>query len=396
MLNRRQFLAATAATASVSFMPGAALAATPTDPRFMFIFLRGGMDGLGAVPVPGDADYQSYRPDISVSPDDALTLDSTFALHPNLANVHDMFQTEEAIIFQGVAGANRDRSHFEAMRQLEQGGETLDSLNTGWLGRATSLLFPDSDSAGLALSQSLPVSFVGSTNVLTWAPSYLPEAPKRFLSYLDVLYRNSGPLDTALKQGRDADDIASTPVIVSGDSGMGGQAYPSGSPQSLAQSAGQFLALDDGPRIGMMDLGGGWDTHAGQDTDLGGMLTMLDETLGAFKDSIGSAWQYTSMFVISEFGRTVEENGTNGTDHGTGGAAFLLGGAVSGGRVIAENWAGLERDALFEERDLPPNTDARSILKGVMTDHMGLSATDMENDVFPLSEHASKMDGLIR
>lgn len=395
MLNRRHFLAISAATASLAIAPTSAFAASATDPRFMFIFLRGGMDGLAAVPTPNDTLYHSLRPSIGVSADEALALDDTFALHPALGGLHEMFSNGEATIFHNISSPNRERSHFEAMRHLEQGGDTLDSINTGWLARTLSAHYGDEENAGIALSQALQTSFLGADNVLTWAPSRIPEAPDRFLDQLDGLYAASPSLQNALADGRAANEIAAMQTsdeLGEDESNNSMVAVQSGSPQDLARSAGQFLALDDGPRIAMMDIGG-WDTHDNQVNDLNQQLPMLDQSLQMLKSSLGSAWQYTSVLVMTEFGRTVAENGTSGTDHGTAGAAFLLGGAVAGGQVIAD-WRGLTNDELWDGRDLPPTTDARSVMKAILVDHLGMTLDLAETEVFPNSDDAVKTQGL--
>lgn len=395
MLNRRHFLALSAATASLAIAPAAAFAASADDPRFMFIFLRGGMDGLSAVPTPNDPIYQSLRPSIAVSASDALPLDDTFALHPALTGLHEMFSNSEATIFHGISSPNRERSHFEAMRHLEQGGDTLDSISTGWLARTLSAHYGQEETAGIALSQALQTSFLGAENVLTWAPSRIPAAPDRFLDQLDGLYASSLVLQKALDDGRTANEIAATQTngeLDNEETDNSMVAVQSGSPQDLARSAGQFLALDDGPRIAMMDIGG-WDTHDNQVNDLNQQLPMLDQSLQQLKSSLGNAWQYTAVLVMTEFGRTVAENGTGGTDHGTAGAAFLLGGAVAGGQVQAD-WRGLSEDNLLEGRDLVPTTDARSVMKAILVDHLGMTIQLAESEIFPDSTDAAKTQGL--
>lgn len=395
MLNRRHFLALSAATASLAIAPASAFAANASDPRFMFIFLRGGMDGLSAVPTPNDTLYHTLRPSIGVSAAEALPLDDTFAFHPALSGLHEMFSNGEATVFHNISSPNRERSHFEAMRHLEQGGDTLDSINTGWLARTLSAHYGEDDNAGIALSQALQTSFLGAENVLNWAPSRIPAAPDRFLDQLGALYASAPALQSALADGRTANEIAameSNAELADNETDTSMVAVQSGSPQDLARSAGQFLALDDGPRIAMMDIGG-WDTHDDQNNDLNQQLPTLDQSLQLLKNSLGNAWQYTTVLVMTEFGRTVAENGTGGTDHGTAGAAFLLGGAVAGGQVRAD-WRGLAAEDLLDGRDLPPTTDARSVMKAILVDHLGMTLDLAESEVFPDSSDAVKMQGL--
>lgn len=210
-LNRRNFIGLTAATASLTFLGIPALqAASPSDPRFVFIFLRGGLDGLGAVPTPADADYKALRPTLAMTENETLALDDTFALHPALTDVERMYSSGQATIFHGIASPNRDRSHFDAIRQLEQGSAMLDSINDGWLGRASNILYPDEDAASIALSNSVPLSLLGGDNVVNWAPSKLPPAPGPFLDALETLYSGDTQLKHTLQAGRAADDIAAS------------------------------------------------------------------------------------------------------------------------------------------------------------------------------------------
>ena len=172
---------------------------------------------------------------------------------------------------------------------------------------------------------------------------------------------------------------------------MPGQA--SGAFPALAAAAGHLLAASAGPRVVALEIGG-WDTHAGQRQRLAAPLLQLDTGLLAPRDALGGAWRETAMLVMTKFGRTARVNGTGGTDHGTGTVAFLLGGAVLGGR-IGGSWPGLSGTQLLEGRDLAPTTDLRAIAKGVLATHLGLG-TERLGELFPGSEHVSTMAGLIR
>jgi uncharacterized protein (DUF1501 family) len=157
-----------------------------------------------------------------------------------------------------------------------------------------------------------------------------------------------------------------------------------------------MLARPDGPRIAALALDG-WDTHANEGPGsgrLGHLLGGLDQAFGVLRTELGSAWSDTVVVVATEFGRTVRENGTIGTDHGTGAAALMLGGAIKGGRVISD-WPGLQDAALFEGRDLKPTIDLRGVLKGVLTDHLGLPASLLEAKVFPGSGGIKPVEGLL-
>jgi uncharacterized protein (DUF1501 family) len=154
-----------------------------------------------------------------------------------------------------------------------------------------------------------------------------------------------------------------------------------------------MLRASAGPRIAAMELGG-WDTHIRQVPRLADVLRQLDAGLAALRVGLGDAWRQTAVLAITEFGRTARMNGTEGTDHGTASVAFLLGGAVAGGRVLAD-WPGLGSGRLLEDRDLAPTRDIRSVAKGVLRHHLGLGDAALAG-VFPDSAAAEPIGGLIR
>jgi uncharacterized protein (DUF1501 family) len=167
--------------------------------------------------------------------------------------------------------------------------------------------------------------------------------------------------------------------------------------RALAAAAGRFLARADGPRVAFLELAG-WDTHAAQGLAQGALnrnLRELDTAIEALQRSLGAHWSSTAVAIVTEFGRTVAMNGTGGTDHGTGGVAFLLGGAVAGGRVTSD-WPGLARKSLMDGRDLRPTTDLRALFKGVLIDHLNVTPRHVESEVFPDSAEVRAMEGLVR
>jgi uncharacterized protein (DUF1501 family) len=164
-----------------------------------------------------------------------------------------------------------------------------------------------------------------------------------------------------------------------------------------ARAAAGFLKREDGPRVAMFDTSG-WDTHANEGGATGQLalrLRGLDAALAALQESLGPVWRKTVVLVATEFGRTAAINGTRGTDHGTGAAAFVLGGAVAGGRVITD-WPGLSRASLLDSRDLKPTRDLRTVMKGVLRDHLGVANAALDTKVFPGSAGVRPLDGLIR
>ena len=167
--------------------------------------------------------------------------------------------------------------------------------------------------------------------------------------------------------------------------------------KQAAAAAGKLMAPGNGPKVAVMDIGG-WDTHANQGGARGrlaGALQVLAEGLRDMAEALGPAWRQTAVLVVTEFGRTAAVNGTGGTDHGTAGAAFLLGGAVAGGRVLAD-WPGLASGKLYEGRDLAPTTDLRAVAKTVLTQHLAIPAQTVDARVFPGSAAARPIAKLLR
>jgi uncharacterized protein (DUF1501 family) len=363
------------------------LAATPRadDRRFVLVILRGGMDGLAAVPPVGDADFAAARGPLATFAGAALPLDTTFALHPALPNLHAMYGSRELAVVHATGLPYRERSHFDAQQVLESGGVRPYEITTGWLGRALG----EGHARGIALSTAVPLVLRSGAAVDTWAPSLLPDPSSDLVARLERLYVDDPMLATALQRakalhlegGMVADNPAMAPTAPNG--------APRGGFAVLAQRAAEFLGPARGPDVAVLELGG-WDTHANQANPNGPLvfaLRQLDAGLAALRAGLvaADAWKRTVVVVATEFGREVAVNGTLGTDHGTGGAAFVLGGPVQGGRVLAD-WPGLARKDRYEGRDLRTTTDLRAVLKGALADHLRIARSTLDRDVFPGSE----------
>ena len=384
MSTRRRFLAATAGLAALPaklVMAQSGRPSSPDDPRFVFVLLRGGMDGLSAVPAVGDPDFAAARAGLAEFGAAPLLLPGTaFALHPHLASMHALYGRGELAVLHAVGLPYRERSHFDAQQVLESGGTHPYELSTGWLGRTLTALGPSPHRSGLALTTAVPLVLRGSEQVDTWAPSALPEPTPDLVTRIEMLYADDKPLREALMRAR---SLRLQPGMTSGiGNPQGRQAVV-----ALARKAGDMLASARGPRVAVLELGG-WDTHANQanpEGALAGNLRTLDAGLAALRDALGLAWDRSVVLVATEFGREVAINGTQGTDHGTGGAAFVAGGAVRGGRVLAD-WPGLARAQRHEGRDLRVTTDLRAIIKGVLSDHLRLPMSTIERTVLPGSD----------
>lgn len=353
------------------------------DARVVMVLLRGGMDGLFAVPPVGDPDFRNARGPLAEYPQAPLPLNSFFGLHPALSALHAMYGQGEAAVLQAVGLAYSGRSHFDAQQLLESGGSRPYELDTGWLGRALGL----QQGRGLAMNTVVPLALRGANNPDTWAPSSMPEPSAELVERLTRLYSADPAMAAALERARalhlDADMAA---AMGKGTTATGRAAAGRGAFESLARKAAEFMVAPNGPQAAVLELGG-WDSHAGMTNPNGPLvnnLRQLDAGLAALREGLqpGGVWGRTVVVVASEFGREVAVNGTLGSDHGTGGAAFVLGGAVKGGRVIAD-WPGLAVKQRFEGRDLRTTTDLRSVLAGVLTDHLGVSGAHIKSRVFP-------------
>lgn len=375
MIRRRTLVQAAlgaAATASLRI----AGAATPDGPRFVLVVLRGGMDGLSAVPVPGDPAFADARGALGRFETEPLPLAGPFALHPALSTLHRLYGAGEALVLHATGLAYRERSHFDAQQVLESGGARPYELDDGWLGRALSA----NSASGLALSTAVPLVLRGASAVDTWAPSVLPDPPSDLLARLDRLYAGDAQLGAALSRARGLRADAAM-----GDETMGGARGAALGPL-LAKRAAELLARPDGPAVAVLDIGG-WDTHANQAAPNGPLvrqLRQLDGSLAALHEGLATnqTWRRTVVLVATEFGRQVAINGTMGTDHGSAGAAFVLGGAVRGGRMLAD-WPGLAERDRFEGRDLRTTTDLRSVLRTVLHQHLRVSRAALDGRVLP-------------
>jgi uncharacterized protein (DUF1501 family) len=391
-LSRRTALLGLATSFSVGGS-SLALAAAATDKRLVVIILRGALDGMAAVVPYGDAGLVGLRGEI-VPPgpgqsNGLLDLGGFFGLHPALAGVHEMYMANEALMVHAVAGSYRVRSHFEAQDYLESGAD--HRMTSGWLNRVVAALpaissaRPEGDA--LAVGVSVPLLLRGPARVANWAPHGFSQPAPELYATIAALNQHDPVIGSAIAEGLRARGF--------GASVMAGEEEPKDKYAfaSMARSAGEMLAAPDGPRIAALEIGG-WDTHTAQATRLTAPLKQLDAGLVALKVSMGPVWAQTAVLVMTEFGRTARVNGTKGTDHGTGTVAFVVGGAIAGGRVKTA-WPGLAAGQLFENRDLAPTTDLRAVAKGMLATHLGLDAGSLGR-VFPGSDGVGAMAGLIR
>lgn len=401
--SRRELLFASGTLFAWAHLPKIARA-EGRDPRFLTIILRGALDGLATVAPVGDPDWLALRGDNALTLDGklpALKLDEFFALNPAMPNLHRMFEAKEAIIVHASATPYRERSHFDGQDLLESGLPKPGASDTGWLNRALAGLAPAGrvDPRGsklFAVGPVTPLVVRGPAPVLSWSPQRVMPASEDTVGRLLALYRDcdaklAGVLEDNSKR------VAGIEQPGNGQKpGVPGPGQVRAYFSEAAGTAAKFLSQPEGPRVGALALDG-WDTHFNEGIAQGRLsqlLGALDEALAAIKTNMGVAWRETVVALATEFGRTARINGTEGTDHGTATVAILVGGALKGGRVIAD-WPGLKPVNLYQDRDLKPTTDLRAVLKGVLRDHLRADEKALAQTVFPGSDAVKPLAGLV-
>jgi uncharacterized protein (DUF1501 family) len=409
--SRRALLLGGGALFAAAQLPRAARA-EERDPRFVAIVLRGALDGLATVAPVGDPDWQRLRAEDALGGSGnqaTLRLDGMFALHPAMANFHRLYRSGQALIVHAVATPYRDRSHFDGQDVLQTGATQPGALDTGWLNRVASSLVRErgidpNAKRSLAIGPVAPLIIRGPAPVLSWEAQRLPPVSDETTMRLLDLYRHT---DTAFARviedriginaiarsgGIDAGPTAGKPAMQQNDAARV-RAYFA----DAAGAAAKFLARADGPRIAALAFDG-WDTHVNEGPVTGrlaDLLGALDDAYGALATNMGDgAWRQTIVVAVTEFGRTARINGSGGTDHGTATVALLAGGALKGGRVVAD-WPGLKDADLYQDRDLKPTTDLRAVLKGLLGDHLSVPAHVLASDIFPDSAAIKPIPGLV-
>jgi uncharacterized protein (DUF1501 family) len=367
---RRAFLGLAAGAGLTLVAPRLALAQAATERRFVFVIQRGAADGLNTVVPYADPAYARLRGALAIDAATAIRLDGSFALHPALAETGKLYAAGQALFVHAVASPYRDRSHFDGQNVLETGGTAPYQVKDGWLNRLVGQL-PRGGKEAIALAPTIPTALRGPAEVTSYAPSALPQASDDLMLRVQQLYADDPQLHALWSAAMDT-------------RGMAGGAMddrPRQDPAGVGRMAAGFLAQARGPRIAMIETGG-WDTHSAQNARLSNRLRELDATLAALKLGLGAAWDQTVVLVATEFGRTAAANGTGGTDHGTASATMLLGGAVQGGRVLAD-WPGLAPAALFEGRDLRPTLGLDTLVAAVAAECFGLDREKVARGLFP-------------
>jgi len=370
-------------------------AAAPGDKRLVVVLLRGGMDGLALVPPYGDKNYETVRGELALIPANRtggiLDLNGFFGLHPAAEALMPFWTAGEMAVIPAAWSGYEGRSHFAAQDALETGRPRGGGDGTGWLNRALSAM----NGSAVAAAPQLPLILRGPAQAVTLGDDRVPYQDPGFFRRVQLLYGDDTLFSQMLVQGvRAREQIG---AILSEEDLKSGRSARRAQHLTLAGgAAGKLLASDDGPRVAVLEASG-WDTHQNQGVEEGVLARRfagLADGLAALAEALGPRWKQTAVLVMTEFGRTARPNGTGGTDHGTAGAALLLGGAVKGGSIVGK-WPGLAPDALADGRDLAPSVDLRGVIKSVLAGHMGLSASALNSRVLPGSGSVSALPGLI-
>lgn len=396
-LSRRRFIQATGALTAGAVLPSVLFARTGAEERLVVVILRGALDGLAAAPPHGDPDYARLHRELAIAPpgsaDGALSLDATFGLHPELQFLHERYTADELIVFHAAASPYRDRSHFDGQNVLENGFRQPLGSADGWLNRAIGAL----SVRAVAIAQNVPLILRGDAPVLSKSPIAAPDVDEELLARLQDLYSKDDWLSARLSEALQSEHLGDASSDAQATVPMMSSIKPLDRTTAAARMAAAVMRSEGGPEVAVLEATG-WDTHANQGGAKGALaqrLRGLDAALRALRNDLGPLWSRTAVLVVTEFGRTAAMNGTRGTDHGTAGCAFLVGGAVRGGRVISD-WPGLNAASLLDDRDLRPTLDLRSVFKAVLGEHLRIDAKTLAARVFPDSTQARTLEGLIR
>ena len=379
-ISRRNFLKGTATTLFLAGFNFPVLAAGSRKKNLVVIMLRGGMDGLTAVPVIGDKNFEKKRKKILI--ENPIKLDSDFALHPKLNSFYNCWKDNTGAIVHATSIPYTARSHFEGQNLMESGGKVPYQEKTGWLGRAMKIANYKGD--GLALSLPMPLLLRGVPKNNNYFPSDGRLPREDTLELLRSIYADSSEEELLemmnfIKKRKNEEMMGMS---------YGDRKRKNG---NLSKQAAEYLKKPDGPRVAVFEVNG-FDTHAAQ----GGIngthtkcLLEMDEIIENLKVNLKDSYKDTLILTVTEFGRTISQNGGNGTEHGYGTALFMAGGLLKKSQVYSD-WPGLKRKELYQGRDLNATIDARSVYASAMSTVFDLDFNRIEKEVF----FGDKLDNL--
>ena len=359
-MKRRNFLKGSLGTLYMMASPNMAFPDVKLpEKRLLVVLLRGGLDGLAAVPPLADKNLSKIRKDVLVQ--GANDLDGFFGIHPNLKFLENEYHSGNAAFVHATSFPYTGRSHFDGQNIMETGSEQAYAVTSGWVGRAMNA----AGFSSLAVSLPIPIILRGNEVNSNYFPTNFSKATKKEYAEVEKMWKSDSQLNGMLK------DISSRDTMKHGR----------GDTIDLVGYAASQMHKTNGPRVGLLEIDG-FDTHALQGNEQGEhaeLLEDLDNILRVFKERMGPLYDDTAIVTVTEFGRTAFENGTQGTDHGWASSMILAGGLVKGKQVVSD-WPGLSKRNLFEDRDLTMTIDARDIYAEVVK-----TVFDLEDDV--ISEH---------
>ncbi len=372
-ISRRTLLGAACCLAASPVITPVSFAAVPGDNRLVTIVLRGAMDGLALVQPYGDPALPALRPKLALAPERGLLdLDGFFGLHPDAAALMPLWRSRELGFVHAISTPYRSgRSHFDGQDMLESGGAALHDERTGWLNRAIASIPRSAERRAIDVTTTSELILTGPNPVDVWSTrADLDMAGDEQMAFVR-LYRNDPVFAAAMSDAMDTDMFADR---------IYGDAKREAGIAAVAKLTAGMLSGEH--RIASFTVNG-WDTHIGQERTFRRPVKDLCTAILTLKDNLPpQVWRKTAILAITEFGRTARENGSGGTDHGTGGLAIIAGGAVAGGRVYG-TWPGLGGTALLDDRDLMPTTDLRQLAAAMLYQQFDVSPRAIDDAIFP-------------
>ena len=379
-MQRRHFLGAGASLtlAGHPLLASAQSSSMFAQRRLLVLMLRGGMDGLCAIPPTGDPGLQALR--ANLVPAQLLRGNDFFGVHPALPTLAALMAQGQAVAVHATGFGYTGRSHFEGQDIMQSGVAKPYASASGWLGRA---MEKSQLGAGVAISIPMPLILRGDSKSETQFPTWMPTPPTATYALIEQLWQGQpelATLGTRLRTGRAEAAMAGapTPAFDNRKSAAG-----------LAHEAALRMQASDGPMVGLIDFNG-FDTHAAQGAAEGVHATRLkqvDDAIRSFRQSMGARWDDCLVLTVTEFGRTAAENGTTGTDHGWGGCILAAGGLVKTAGVVAD-WPGMQAASLFEGRDLKVTVDAAAVYAQALQTVFGLSTAQVQDGVLNHRPHS--------
>lgn len=384
MKSRRLFLknsaiALFAAGAAPLWLSKAAMAATQQRKKILVvIFQRGAVDGLNVVVPHAEAAYYQNRPTLAIPRAEMIDLDGRFGFNPALRSLKPLWDSNKLAIIEAVGSPDPTRSHFDAQDNMETGTPGQKNTPDGWLNRALKDDPDGSPMRAVAMAADLPRSLRGAHEAIAMDDirEFQIKDP-RMSAFFQSMYGSDQVLGGTTREAFEAmrlmDSVRKRPYAPAN-----GAVYPQGKLGQHLQQIARLIKSDVGLEVAFTDVGG-WDTHVNQANQLNRILEQFGNSLAAFAQDLGDRMTDVTVVTMSEFGRTVRENGNRGTDHGHGNAMFAFGGAVQGGRIYG-TWPGLDRELLFEGRDVPVTTDFRTVLSELLSDR---TTAEQRGIIFP-------------